>query len=222
MKNLLLLWICIFAVSCTSQEEESSEQVSIIERGRLVEKLFSERGLHMHKYEGKELALMDENARLEILGKMKSDEISSLLKWQEELDNMKFVSTKDLNYIPLTRNSSREITIKGSAEEETNGFRVLSMELGLKANNDGVNIGKTTAEGKGFDRWEVNPTTAKSSSFRNNNANVGVRGQVFRETGLGEAWKYFYMTGYVTKSDNSLTDGLIENFRSSSEFYDGI
>lgn len=79
------MWICIFAISCTTQEEESSEQMSIIEKGRLVEKLLNERGLHIHKYEGEELALMDENARLEILGKVKSDEINSLFKWQEEL-----------------------------------------------------------------------------------------------------------------------------------------
>ena len=39
------------------------------------------------------------------------------------------------------------------------------MKIGLKTNNDGVNIGETTAEGRGFYKWEGNPTTAKSSSF---------------------------------------------------------
>ena len=32
----------------------------------------------------------------------------------------------------------------------------------------------------------------------------------------------FYMTGYVTKSGESLTDGLIEHFRAGSEYYDEI
>lgn len=223
MKKLLLFWICIFAISCTTQKEEYLEQDSIIEKGRLVEKLLSEKGIQIEASHGKVFANMSENERLEILGRMKSDEINSLFKWREELDNMKFVSTKDINYIPLTRNSSREITIRGSAKEEENGFRVLSMKVGLKANNDGVNIGETTAEGRGFDRWEGNSTTAKSSSFHNGNANVGVKGQVFRSTGWGmDVSVPFYMTGYVTKSGESLTDGLIEHFRSSSEIYDDI
>lgn len=221
MKNLLLLWICIFAISCTTQEEESSEQMSIIEKGRLVEKLLNERGLHIHKYEGQELALMDENARLEILGKVKSDEINSLFKWQEELKNMKFSSTKDINYIPLTRNSSREITIRGSAEEEEKGHLFLSMKVGLTMNNDGVNVGETTAEGRGFDEWKS--TTSKTSGFNNNKADVGAKGEVFRYAGGGmSASMDFYMTGYVTKSGESLTDGLIEHFRAGSEYYDNI
>ena len=221
MKKLLLLWICIFAISCTTQEEESSEQMSIIEKGRLVEKLLNERGLHIHKYEGQELALMDENARLEILGKVKSDEINSLFKWQEELKNMKFSSAKDINYIPLTRNSSREITIRGSAEEEEKGHQFLSLKVGLTMNNDGVNVGETTAEGRGFDEWKS--TTSTTSGFNNNKAEVGAKGEVFRYAGGGmSASMDFYMTGYVTKSGESLTDGLIEHFRAGSEYYDNI
>lgn len=98
MKKFLLLLICVFAISCTTQKEENLEQESIIEKGRLVEKLLSEKGIQVEASHGKAFANMSENERLEILGKMKSDEINSLFKWREELDNMKFISNKDINY----------------------------------------------------------------------------------------------------------------------------
>lgn len=49
------------------------------------------------------------------------------------------------------------------------------------------------------------------------------KGEVFRYAGGGmSASMDFYMTGYVTKSGESLTDGLIEHFRAGSEYYNNI
>lgn len=90
---------------------------------------------------------------------------------------MKFSSTKDINYISLTRNSSREITIRGNVEEEK-GHLFLSMKVGLTMNNDGVNVGETTAEGKGFDEWKS--TTSTTSGFNNNKAEVGAKRRGFQ------------------------------------------
>lgn len=208
-KLFILFYASLLITSCSTQEDENYDQLSVLKKGELVMELLQDHQVELEELCGVNFLKLNEVEKKRLLGNANLDSIYSLIQWVDEINNTTWKMDDDINYIPLTRSGST-ITIKGKADETS---RTLSMDIGYTSN---LYILKSSAEGTGIDGWKQ--TGNKYSSFTNNSAKVGAKGTISH--GYGSTT--FYMTGYVEKSGSKLTGGLIEHFRSGSSYWDGI